>query len=280
MNNGCTDGQLLDFSKSVRTISFYLLYVNYFMNNDLQGKTALVTGAASGIGKAVALLYGQHGANVMVSDLDEVQGHQVVQQLKAAGANARFFKADVGDPAQCQQLVQETVRAFGSLDIACNNAGIVGEMSQTADYSLEGWQQIINVNLNSVFFCLKYELAVMVKQGAGTIVNMASILGQVGTPTLSGYVTAKHGMIGLTRTAALEYASQGIRINAVGPAYIDTPLLDVMSAEVKQQLVSLHPIGRLGRAEEVAELVMWLSSDKASFVTGSYYPVDGGYLAK
>ena len=240
----------------------------------------MVTGAASGIGKAVALLYGQHGAKVMVSDVDEVQGQQVAQQLKDAGADARFFKADVGDPVQCQQLVQETVSAFGSLDIACNNAGIGGELNMTADYSLEGWQQIININLNSVFFCLKYELEVMVRQGAGAIINMASILGQVGTSASPGYVTAKHGVVGLTQTAAIEYASQGIRINAVGPGYIDTPLLSQLPPDVRQQLVSLHPIGRLGRAEEVAELVMWLSSDKASFVTGSYYPVDGGYLAQ
>lgn len=250
------------------------------MNQDLQGKTALVTGAAAGIGKAVALLYGQHGANVMVSDIDEAQGRQVVAQLQAAGANARFYRADVGDPAQCRQLVQETVAAFGTLDTACNNAGITGELSLTADYSLEGWQRIINVNLNSVFFCLKYELEVMLKQGRGSIINMSSILGQVGTPTLAGYVTAKHGVVGLTQTAAIEYAAQGIRINAVGPGYIDTPLLKNFTPESKQQLAALHPIGRLGRAEEVAELVIWLSSDKASFVTGAYYSVDGGYLAK
>ncbi len=250
------------------------------MNQDLQGKTALVTGAAAGIGKAVALLYGQHGANVMVSDIDEAQGQQVVAQLQAAGVNARFYRADVGDPAQCRQLVQETVAAFGTLDTACNNAGITGELSLTADYSLEGWQRIINVNLNSVFFCLKYELEVMLKQGRGSIINMSSILGQVGTPTLAGYVTAKHGVVGLTQTAAIEYAAQGIRINAVGPGYIDTPLLKNFTPESKQQLAALHPIGRLGRAEEVAELVIWLSSDKASFVTGAYYSVDGGYLAK
>ncbi len=250
------------------------------MDKDLEGKTALVTGAASGIGKAVALLYGQHGAKVMVSDVDDVQGQQVVDQLRAGGANAGFIKADVGVPAQCQQLVKETVSMFGSLDIACNNAGIGGELNMTADYSLEGWQQIINVNLNSVFFCLKYELAVMLEQGAGVVVNMASILGQVGTPFSPGYATAKHGMVGLTQTAALEYATKGIRINAVGPGYIDTPLLNQLPPETKQQLISLHPIGRLGKAEEVAELVIWLSSDKASFVTGSYYPVDGGYLAR
>lgn len=250
------------------------------MDKDLQGKRALVTGAASGIGRAVALLYGQHGANVMVSDIDETQGRQVVAELTAAGANARFYKADVGDPAQCQQLVQATVAAFGTLDVACNNAGITGELSLTADYSIEGWQKIINVNLNSVFFCLKYELEVMLKQGHGAIINMASILGQVGTPTLAGYAAAKHAVVGLTQTAAQEYAAQGIRINAVGPGYIDTPLLKDFSAETKQALVALHPIGRLGRSEEVAELVIWLNSDKASFVTGAYYPVDGGYLAK
>jgi NAD(P)-dependent dehydrogenase (short-subunit alcohol dehydrogenase family) len=250
------------------------------MHNDLQGKTVLVTGAASGIGRAVALLYGQYGASVMVSDIDETQGQQVVAELTAAGANAQFFKADVGDPAQCRELVQATVAAFATLDVACNNAGITGEMSLTADMSLEGWQRIINVNLNSVFFCLKYELEVMLKQGYGSIINMSSILGQVGTPTLAGYVTAKHGVVGLTKTAAQEYAAQGIRINAVGPAYIDTPLLSAFSAETKAGLVALHPIGRLGRAEEVAELVVWLSSEKASFVTGAYYPVDGGYLAR
>lgn len=250
------------------------------MHNDFNGKTALVTGAASGIGKAVALLFGQYGANVMVSDIDPVQGQQVADQLNATGTNARFCRADVSDPVQCQQLVQKTVDAFGSLDMACNNAGIIGEQSLTADYSLDGWQRIINVNLNSVFFCLKYELTVMSKQGAGVIINMASILGQVGTFELAGYVTAKHGVVGLTQTAAIEYAPKNIRINAVGPGYIDTPLLSDMSGDVKQQLISLHPIGRLGKAEEVAELVIWLSSDKASFVTGSYYPVDGGYLAR
>jgi NAD(P)-dependent dehydrogenase (short-subunit alcohol dehydrogenase family) len=250
------------------------------MHNDLQGKTVLVTGAASGIGRAVALLYGQYGANVMVSDIDEPQGQQVVAEIQSAGGNAQFFKADVSDPAQCHQLVQATVEAFATLDVACNNAGITGELSLTADYSLEGWQRIINVNLNSVFFCLKYELEVMLKQGYGSIINMSSILGQVGTPTLAGYVTAKHGVVGLTKTAAQEYAAHGIRVNAVGPAYIDTPLLGAFSAETKQKLAALHPIGRLGRAEEVAELVIWLSSEKASFVTGAYYPVDGGYLAR
>lgn len=251
------------------------------MDKDLQGKTALVTGGASGIGKAIALLYAQHGAKVMISDVNEVLGQEVVNEVETAGGTARFFKADVGDPEQCRQLVQETVSAFGSLDMACNNAGIGGELNKTVDYTLEGWQKIININLNSVFYCLKYELEVMLKQNSpGSIINMASILGQVGTPQSPGYVAAKHAVVGLTKTAAIENAIHGIRVNSVGPAYIDTPLLSSLPDEARNMLVSLHPIGRLGTANEVAELVIWLSSDKASFVTGSYYPVDGGYLAQ
>ena len=251
------------------------------METYLLNKTALVTGAASGIGKATALLYGQLGATVMVSDVNETQGQQVVDELIGAGASAQFFKADVGDPEQCRQLVQATVDAFGQLDIAFNNAGIGGELNQTADYSVEGWQQMININLNGVFYCMKYQLEAMQKQsGTRAIVNMSSIMGQVGTAQSPGYVAAKHGVIGLTKTAALENAARGIRINAVGPGYIDTPLLSVLPDDARKMLVGLHPIGRLGRSEEVAELVVWLSSDKASFVTGSYYPVDGGYLAQ
>lgn len=251
------------------------------MDKDLTGKTALITGAASGIGKATAILYAQYGANVVLSDLDEMQGQAVADQIKAMGANAQFVKADVSDPAQCQKLVEETVATFGQLNIAFNNAGIGGESNATADYSLEGWHKIINVNLNSVFYCMKYELEAMLKQSSGgAIVNMASILGQVGTAHAPGYVAAKHAVVGLTKTTAIEYATKGIRINSVGPAYIDTPLLNAIPDEGKKLLVGLHPIGRLGKSEEVAELVVWLSSDKASFVTGAYYPVDGGYLAQ
>lgn len=217
----------------------------------------------------------------MLADLDEAQGQQVAAQLRATGAQAQFLKIDVADPAQCQQLVAATVAAFGRLDVACNNAGISGEMNATADLSLEGWQHLVQVNLNSVFYCLKYELQALLRQGGGgAIVNMSSILGQVGAAGAPGYTAAKHGMIGLSKTAALEYAPQGIRINSVGPAYIETPMLAALPAEAKQQAVALHPLGRLGRAEEVAELVLWLSSDRASFVTGAYYPVDGGYLAR
>ena len=249
------------------------------MEKYLSGKTALVTGAASGIGKAIAQLYAQLGASVMVSDLDAEKGQQVVADITQAGGQARFQRTDVGDPAQCEALVQATVAAFDQLDIACNNAGIGGELSSVGDYSLEGWKKVIDINLNSVFYSMKYELAAM-KPGA-SIINMASILGQVGIANSSAYVAAKHGVVGLTKAAALEYAPKGIRINVVGPGFVETPLvLKSLSDGQRQHLVGLHPVGRLGRSEEIAELVVWLSSDKASFVTGSYYPVDGGYLAQ
>ncbi|SNR60030.1 MULTISPECIES: SDR family NAD(P)-dependent oxidoreductase [Hymenobacter] len=248
------------------------------MEKQLAGKVALVTGAASGIGKAIAELYAQQGASVLVSDVDAEKGQQLVAEITQAGGQAQFQRTDVSDPTQCEALVQKAVSAFGQLDIACNNAGIGGELNPVGKYSLEGWKKVIDVNLNSVFFCLKYELAVM--QAGGSIINMASILGQVGTPNSAAYAAAKHAVVGLTQSAALEYATQGIRINAVGPGYIETPLLKDLPVTQKQQLVALHPLGRLGRAEEIAELVLWLSSDKASFVTGSYYPIDGGYLAR
>jgi NAD(P)-dependent dehydrogenase (short-subunit alcohol dehydrogenase family) len=250
------------------------------MEHSLAGKTALVTGAASGIGKAIALLYAQHGANVLVSDLDAEKGQVVVEQIKGMDVQAHFVLADVSDPADNERLVNEVVNRYGKMDIACNNAGIGGEQNLVADYSLESWQKVINVNLSGVFYGLKYQLAQMEKQGHGAIVNMASILGQVGTVNSSAYVAAKHGVVGLTKAAALEYATKGIRINAVGPAYIDTPLLRTMPEDAYNALVDQHPVGRLGKSEEVAELVIWLSSSKASFVTGSYYPIDGGLLSR
>jgi NAD(P)-dependent dehydrogenase (short-subunit alcohol dehydrogenase family) len=250
------------------------------MEHSLAGKTALVTGAASGIGKAIALLYAQHGANVLVSDLDAQKGQLVVEEIKGMDVQAHFVLADVSDPADNERLVNEVVNRYGKLDIACNNAGIGGEQNLIADYSLDSWHQVININLNGVFYGLKYQLAQMAKQGHGAIINMASILGQVGTQNSSAYVTAKHGVVGLTKAAALEYAGRGIRINAVGPGYIDTPLLKALPEEAYNGLVDLHPLGRLGKSEEVAELVVWLSSTKASFVTGAYYPIDGGYLAQ
>lgn len=246
----------------------------------MKNKTVIVTGAASGIGKAAAILFAKEGANVIVSDLQESEGKAVVSEIISAGGKASFFKTDVAKPEEMEALVDFAVKTYGKLDVAVNNAGIGGEINPTADMSIEGWNKVISVNLSSLFYGMKYQIKAMLKNGSGSIVNISSILGSVGFAGSSGYSAAKHGIIGLTQTAALEYSAQNIRINAVGPGFIETPLLSGINAEVKQQLVALHPIGRLGKGEEVAELILWLSSDKSSFVTGSYYPVDGGYLAR
>jgi NAD(P)-dependent dehydrogenase (short-subunit alcohol dehydrogenase family) len=248
----------------------------------LKGKVALVTGGASGIGQATAQLFASHGAKVVVSDLDEVNGEATVNAIRQQGGEAVFLKTDVSDPAACEALVAAAVKTFGSLDIAFNNAGIGGESNPVGEMSIDGWKKIIAVNLDSVFYCMKYEIQQMLKQGKGAIVNMSSILGQVGFANSAGYVAAKHGVVGLTQNAAVEYSSKGIRVNAVGPGFIDTPLLTHagLDSATRQYLASQHAIGRMGTSGEVAELVIWLSSDKAGFVTGSYYAVDGGYLAR
>jgi len=246
------------------------------------GKVALVTGASSGIGKAAALQYAREGARVVVSDVQEEKGQQVVKEIKSKGASAYFVKADVSQPKECEDLVTSTIAQFGRLDIAFNNAGIGGEAKPVSEMSIENWNRVIAVNLNSVFYCMKYQIEQMLRNGGGTIVNNSSILGQVGFANSAAYVAAKHGVVGLTKNGALEYAAKGIRVNAVGPAFIKTPLLTEagMNEEMLQLLAGFHPIGRLGEAEEVAELVVWLSSEKASFVTGAYYAVDGAYLAQ
>lgn len=249
---------------------------------EFSGKTVIVTGGASGIGQATAILFATHGANVVVSDIDEVAGTSTANNIVNDGGNAIFVRTDVSKPNDCEKLVQQTMAKFGRLDVAFNNAGIGGESNTVADLSIEGWQKVIDINLNSVFYCMKFELAEMLKSGAGCIINMSSILGNVAFANSSAYVAAKHGVIGLTKSAAVEFATSGIRVNAVGPAFIDTPLLEQagITGDIRQALVAKHPIGRFGKSFEVAELVIWLASDKASFVTGSYYPVDGGYLAQ
>ncbi len=247
-----------------------------------QRAVAIVTGAASGIGKSVAKLYAQNGIAVVLSDVNQEPGEQVAEQIRQAGGQAIFVASDVSQPADCERMVAVALEQYGRLDYACNNAGIGGEQNLTADYSIEGWEKILSINLSGVFYGMKYQIPAILKSGGGAIVNMASILGQVGFSGSVGYVAAKHGVLGLTQGAALEYASQGIRINAVGPGFISTPLIQELEADdgLNSMLVSLHPMGRLGKPEEVAELVMWLSSEKSSFVTGAYYPVDGGYLAR
>ena len=192
-----------------------------------------------------------------------------------------FVEADVSDPAACEALVQTTVKKYKRLDVAVNNAGIGGAQAPVGEYGIEDWQKVININLNGVFYGMHYQIPAMAKNKRGVIVNMASILGQVGTPQSPAYVAAKHGVIGLSQSAALAYAKQKIRVNAVGPGYIKTPLVtENLDKKQLEQLVQMHPVGRLGKPQEVAELVLWLCSDKASFVTGAYYNIDGGYLAR
>jgi len=246
----------------------------------LENKVAIVTGAGSGIGQETAILFAKHGAKVVVSDVNEAGGKETINKIEAAGGTSMWVRADVSKPADCENLAKEALAKYGRLDIACNNAGISGEQSPLADMSIENWQHVISVNLDSVFYCMKYQIPAMLKTGGGSIVNISSILGSVGFPGASAYVAAKHGMVGLTRTAALDHSAQGIRVNAVGPGFIETPLLSGLDENLKGMLVSMHPIGRLGQPAEVAELILWLSSDKASFATGAYYPIDGGYLAR
>lgn len=248
---------------------------------ELKDKVAIVTGGTSGIGWETAILFAKSGAKVVVSGRREKEGNDCVAAIKAAGGEGLFIKTDVAKAADVQAMVQKTVEKFGRLDIAFNNAGIEGNWVPIVEQSEADWDRVIDINLKGVWLCLKYEIQQMLKQGGGAICNMSSIAGLIGAPTAGSYCASKHGVIGLTRTAALECASKGIRVNAVCPAVIETPMADRLfgEPEVNQHIVGLHPIGRAGKPLEIAEAVLWLCSEKSSFMTGHYIVLDGGFLA-
>ena len=246
---------------------------------DFSDRVAIVTGAGSGIGEAIALELGRSGASVVVSDLKTENAERVAAAIRDAGAQAVGVAGDVTDPDHADELVAAAGRLPGTLRMAVNNAGIGGPSAKTGDYPLDGWRQVIDVNLTGVFYGLRAQIAAMRANGGGSIVNMASILGSVGFENSPAYVAAKHAVVGLTKTAALEHAADGVRVNAVGPGFIRTPLLDQMDDATLDFLAGKHAFGRLGTPEEVAALTLFLLSDRASFVTGSYHLVDGGYTA-
>lgn len=245
---------------------------------ELEDKVAIVTGGVSGIGRAIVELFVKEGAKVVVADLNEQEGHALVNSMGAG--NVLFVKADASSAEDNKKIVDVAIENFGALHIAVNNAGVGGDAATVSDYPIESWNKVININLNGVFYGMHYQIPEIAKVG-GSIINMASILGAVGFANSSAYVAAKHGVVGLTKSAAWEYGTKGVRINAIGPGFIATPLIDdKLDQQTQDYLASQHAMQRLGRPEEVAHLAVWLASDKASFVTGSYYPVDGGYLAK
>ena len=247
----------------------------------LENKVAIITGAASGIGEATAKLFASEGAKVVVSDISQDKGANVVDMINKDGGEAFFVKSDASKSEDHERLVKDTIKKYGKLDISVNNAGIGGASAATGDYPTDSWQKVIDINLTGVFYGMKYQLPEMVKAGSGSIINVASILGQVGFENSAAYVASKHGVVGLTKAGALEYARKNVRINSIGPGFIYTGLVneETMGKEVITALEQKHAFGRLGTSQEVAELILFLASDKASFVTGAYYPVDGGYLA-
>lgn len=248
----------------------------------IEGKVALVTGGSSGIGKATALAFAREGASVIIASRNAAKGEEVVSEIQKAGGKAAFVKTDVTRSNDVKDLVDGIVRTHDRLDIAFNNAGIAGKLDATADCTEEDWDISMNVNLRSVFLCMKYELKQMVKQGSGSIVNTASAAGLVALPGAVAYNVAKFGTVGLTKTAAIDYVKNNIRVNCVCPSFVKTPITDALVAEYPamiQKMFPYQPIGRLGEPDEIANAVVWLASDQASFVTGTAFSVDGGYVA-
>jgi NAD(P)-dependent dehydrogenase (short-subunit alcohol dehydrogenase family) len=249
----------------------------------LKNKVGLVTGAGSGIGRASALAFASEGAKIIVADAQSNSGEETVKMIRKAGGEASFVRTDVSKATDVQAMVKQTVETYGHLDCAYNNAGVVVSPRLTPETSEEDWDHVINVNLKGVWLCMKYEIPQMIKNGSGAIVNASSMVGLIGLPKRSAYAASKHGVIGLTKVAALEYANAGIRVNAICPAVVRTPLVESIIAsdpDAESQLMSMIPMERLGSLEEMAEVVVWLCSDASSFVTGHAMAVDGGVVAK
>lgn len=253
------------------------------MNRELEGKVALVTGASAGIGRATARAFAREGARVVVSDVDGRGGEETVALIRSDGGVAHFASADISRESDVITLMDGVLRSFGCLDVAFNNAGIAGTQAPVAQLTEGEWSRVLSVNLTGVFLCMKHQLAQMVAQGTGSIVNNASILGTVGFAGAAAYTAAKHGVLGLTKVAAIEYATKGIRVNAVCPGFIETPMLEraglLADSQVRQTIENLHAVKRLGTAEEVAEAVVFLASSRASFITGHPLLVDGGFVS-
>jgi len=252
------------------------------MEKIFENKVALVTGGSFGIGRAAAIAFAQRGARVVIADYIEDKQHETMNLIKKAGSEGLFVLCDVSKSNEVKAMIENVIAKFGRLDFAFNNAGIEGAMENVQDCTEENWDRTISINLKGIWLCMKYEIPQMLKQGKGAIVNCASVAGLIGFPGLPAYVASKHAVAGLTKTAALENTKQNIRVNAVCPGVIHTSMIDRITGKdkvVEKQYIDMEPIGRMGKPEEVAEAVMWLCSDSASFVTGTTLPVDGGWIA-
>jgi NAD(P)-dependent dehydrogenase (short-subunit alcohol dehydrogenase family) len=255
------------------------------MTDSMSGKVALVTGGSAGIGRATAVAFARAGARVVIADVQADAGEAAAREIREAGGEALFVHADVSNPSDVRAMVGHAVEAFGGLDCAFNNAGVEGELVETAEYTEAAWQRVIDINLTGVFLCMKYELPALLARGGGSIVNNSSILGLVGFANAPAYTAAKHGVLGITKVTAQEYATRGIRVNAVCPGFIETPMVMERSVRagaeraVYERIAALHPMNRLGTSDEIADAVLWLCAG-ASFVTGESIVIDGGYLTR